>query len=214
MSVGLPLPPAGRVRVRYLHSDIDTVERVEIIRDLRLGQFDVLVGINLLREGLDMPEVSLVAILDADKEGFLRSDRSLIQTIGRAARNLNGRAILYADRMTGSMTRAIEETDRRRQKQIDHNLKHGITPTSIRKSVADVMEGAQIPGAGGRSSRNKAMAAEKQARYAVEVQGGDVWKTIELLEKQMFQAAKDLEFESAARLRDQIEKLKKTALAQ
>jgi len=144
----------------------------------------------------------------------LRSDRSLIQTIGRAARNLNGRAILYADRMTGSMTRAIEETDRRRQKQIDHNLKHGITPTSIRKSVADVMEGAQIPGAGGRSSRNKAMAAEKQARYAVEVQGGDVWKTIELLEKQMFQAAKDLEFESAARLRDQIEKLKKTALAQ
>ncbi|ACE84767.1 excinuclease ABC subunit UvrB [Cellvibrio japonicus] len=201
------------VRVRYLHSDIDTVERVEIIRDLRLGQFDVLVGINLLREGLDMPEVSLVAILDADKEGFLRSDRSLIQTIGRAARNVNGKAILYADNMTGSMKRAIDETERRRQKQIDHNRKQGITPQGIRKQIADILEGAQVPGAGGRSARNKAMAiAEKQGKYKVEVNPKDIWKTIELLEKQMFQAAKDLEFEVAAKLRDEIEKLKKQAV--
>ena len=200
------------VRVRYLHSDIDTVERVEIIRDLRLGQFDVLVGINLLREGLDMPEVSLVAILDADKEGFLRSDRSLIQTIGRAARNVNGKAILYADHITGSMQRAIDETERRRQKQIEHNLKHGITPKGIRKNIADIMEGSQVPGAGGRSARNKAAVAEKQAKYAVEVNPKDIWRSIELLEKQMFQAAKDLEFEVAAKLRDQIEKLKQQAL--
>ena len=200
------------VRVRYLHSDIDTVERVEIIRDLRLGQFDVLVGINLLREGLDMPEVSLVAILDADKEGFLRSDRSLIQTIGRAARNVNGKAILYADHITGSMQRAIDETERRRQKQIEHNLKHGITPKGIRKNIADIMEGSQVPGAGGRSARNKAAGAEKQAKYAVEVNPKDIWRSIELLEKQMFQAAKDLEFEVAAKLRDQIEKLKQQAL--
>ena len=201
------------VRVRYLHSDIDTVERVEIIRDLRLGQFDVLVGINLLREGLDMPEVSLVAILDADKEGFLRSDRSLIQTIGRAARNVNGKAILYADNMTGSMKRAIDETERRRQKQIDHNRKQGITPQGIRKQIADILEGAQVPGAGGRSARNKAMAiAEKQGKYKVEVNPKDIWKTIELLEKQMFQAAKDLEFEVAAKLRDEIETLKKQAV--
>ncbi|RZW12809.1 MAG: excinuclease ABC subunit B, partial [Desulfobulbaceae bacterium] len=131
------------VRVRYLHSDIDTVERTEIIRDLRLGKFDVLVGINLLREGLDMPEVSLVAILDADKEGFLRSEGSLIQTIGRAARNVNGRAILYADKMTNSMTRALEETNRRREKQVKHNTEHGITPKSILKAVPDVMEGAR-----------------------------------------------------------------------
>lgn len=201
------------VRIRYLHSDIDTVERVEIIRDLRLGQFDVLVGINLLREGLDMPEVSLVAILDADKEGFLRSDRSLIQTIGRAARNVNGKAILYADNMTGSMQRAIDETDRRRQKQIDHNTKHGITPKGINKNITDILEGSVVPGAGGRGARNKAMAiAEKQAKYKVEVNPKDIWKTIELLEKQMFQAAKDLEFEVAAKLRDEIEKLKKQAM--
>lgn len=201
------------VRVRYLHSDIDTVERVEIIRDLRLGQFDVLVGINLLREGLDMPEVSLVAILDADKEGFLRSDRSLIQTIGRAARNVRGKAILYADRITGSMQRAIEETDRRRQKQIDHNTKHGIVPKGINKNITDIMEGSVVPGAGGRSARNKAMAiAERSGKYKVEVNPKDIWKTIELMEKQMFQAAKDLEFEVAAKLRDEIEKLKKQAM--
>lgn len=201
------------VRVRYLHSDIDTVERVEIIRDLRLGQFDVLVGINLLREGLDMPEVSLVAILDADKEGFLRSDRSLIQTIGRAARNVNGKAILYADRITGSMQRAIDETDRRRQKQIDHNLKHGITPQGINKNITDILEGSVVPGAGGRGARNKAMAiAERQAKYKVDVNPKDIWKTIELYEKQMFQAAKDLEFEVAAKLRDEIDKLKKQAM--
>ncbi|QEY12934.1 excinuclease ABC subunit UvrB [Cellvibrio sp. KY-YJ-3] len=201
------------VRIRYLHSDIDTVERVEIIRDLRLGQFDVLVGINLLREGLDMPEVSLVAILDADKEGFLRSDRSLIQTIGRAARNVNGKAILYADRITGSMQRAIEETDRRREKQVAHNLKHGITPKGINKSIADIMEGSVAPGAGGRSARNKAMAiAERSGKYTVDVNPKDIWKTIELMEKQMFQAAKDLEFEVAAKLRDEIEKLKHKAV--
>lgn len=201
------------IRIRYLHSDIDTVERIEIIRDLRLGQFDVLVGINLLREGLDIPEVSLVAILDADKEGFLRSDRALIQTIGRAARNINGKAILYADRITGSMQRAIEETDRRREKQVAHNLKHGITPKGINKSIADILEGSVAPGAGGRSARNKAMAiAERSGKYNVEVNPKDIWKTIELMEKQMFQAAKDLEFEVAAKLRDEIEKLKKKAI--
>jgi len=201
------------IRIRYLHSDIDTVERIEIIRDLRLGQFDVLVGINLLREGLDIPEVSLVAILDADKEGFLRSDRALIQTIGRAARNLNGKAILYADRITGSMQRAIEETDRRREKQVAHNLKHGITPKGINKSIADILEGSVAPGAGGRSARNKAMAiAERSGKYNVDVNPKDIWKTIELMEKQMFQAAKDLEFEVAAKLRDEIEKLKKKAI--
>lgn len=202
-------------RVRYLHSDIDTVERVEIIRDLRLGQFDVLVGINLLREGLDMPEVSLVAILDSDKEGFLRSDRSFIQTIGRAARNINGKAILYADKITGSMQRAMDETERRRQKQIDHNNQHGIVPQALVKSVSDIMEGAQVPGSGSRKERNKAAATrEKAAKYAVEAEGRDIWKTIELMEKQMFQAAKDLEFEVAANLRDQIEQLKKRAVSQ
>jgi excinuclease ABC subunit B len=195
------------VRVRYLHSDIDTVERVEIIRDLRLGEFDVLVGINLLREGLDMPEVSLVAILDADKEGFLRSDRALIQTIGRAARNLNGKAILYADRMTGSMQRAIDETDRRREKQIAHNLEHNITPQGIKKNVADIMEGAQIPGA---KSKRKGAGRGKAADMPELPTGGDVWQHIERLEKQMLAAAKDLEFERAAHLRDEINRLKET----
>ncbi|MET0357488.1 MAG: excinuclease ABC subunit UvrB [Cellvibrio sp.] len=199
-------------RVRYLHSDIDTVERVEIIRDFRMGEFDVLVGINLLREGLDMPEVSLVCIFDADKEGFLRSDRSLIQTIGRAARNLNGRAILYADKITDSMKRAIEETDRRREKQIAHNLLHNITPKGIRKNVQDILETSVVPGAGGRAARNRAAVAERQAKYSVTVDPKNIWKSIELLEKQMFQAAKDLEFEAAAKLRDQIEQLKKKAL--
>lgn len=194
------------VRVRYLHSDIDTVERVEIIRDLRIGEFDVLVGINLLREGLDMPEVSLVAIFDADKEGFLRSERSLIQTIGRAARNVNGRAILYADAVTGSMQRAIDETERRRQKQMAFNEQHGITPKGIVKSVADIMEGARAPGAKPGSRRK---VAEKKATYQTEVpEGKSLWEHIETLEKEMFNAAKDLEFERAAELRDQIQKLK------
>ncbi len=191
-------------RVRYLHSDIDTVERTEIIRDLRLGEFDALVGINLLREGLDMPEVSLVAILDADKEGFLRSTGALIQTIGRAARNVNGRAILYADRVTGSMERALAETQRRREKQIAHNIEHGITPTSIRKAVADIMEGARsgapVPG------RQKVAEAHALYRHLTPAQ---LAKKIQQLEKQMFKHARDLEFEEAARLRDEIESLRK-----
>ncbi len=190
------------VAVRYLHSDIDTVERVEIIRDLRLGEFDVLVGINLLREGLDMPEVSLVAILDADKEGFLRSDRSLIQTIGRAARNVNGKAILYGERVTGSMQRAIEETERRRSKQQHYNEFHGITPETIRKSVSNILETA--PGASkGRRGRK---VAEEPAIY-----GGDdpqlLQREIDRLEKRMYAHARDLEFEQAAQLRDQVERL-------
>ncbi|MBU2887014.1 excinuclease ABC subunit UvrB [Gilvimarinus agarilyticus] len=198
------------VRVRYLHSDIDTVERIEIIRDLRLGEFDVLVGINLLREGLDMPEVALVAIFDADKEGFLRSERSLIQTIGRAARNVNGKAILYADRMTGSMERAIDETDRRRTKQVEHNKVHGITPKGIRKNIADILEGSQVPGAGGRMQRK---GDRKGVKPAVELPaGGDVFKQIEQLETLMMKAAKDLEFEKAAAIRDQINTLKASAV--
>ncbi len=192
------------VRVRYMHSDIDTVERVEIIRDLRLGEFDVLVGINLLREGLDMPEVSLVAILDADKEGFLRSDRSLIQTIGRAARNLDGKAILYADKMTGSMRRAIDETGRRRHKQIAFNEEHGITPEGISKKVHDIMEGA-CPGAPG-SPRQYAKVMDEMAEYAA-LSGEQLAKKVRQLERQMFQHAQDLEFEQAAHLRDQIKAL-------
>ncbi len=192
------------VRVRYLHSDIDTVERVEIIRDLRLGEFDVLVGINLLREGLDMPEVSLVAIFDADKEGFLRSDRSLIQTIGRAARNVNGKAILYADKITGSMRRSIDETERRRAKQQEHNKKHGITPQGINKNVTDIMDGTYIPGAKGKNRK----VADKKGKYEAEMSTGDVWKHVAELEEKMFQAAKNLEFEEAAALRDQISRLK------
>ncbi len=198
------------VRVRYLHSDIDTVERVEIIRDLRIGEFDVLVGINLLREGLDMPEVALVAIFDADKEGFLRSDRSLIQTIGRAARNVNGHAILYADKITGSMQRAMDETARRRKKQTEFNAANDITPKGIVKSVADIMEGARAPGAKP-GSRKKV--AEKRKEYQVDVPDGkSLWEHIEVLEKEMFTAAKDLEFEKAAELRDQIQKLKTKAV--
>jgi excinuclease ABC subunit B len=197
------------VRVRYLHSDIDTVERVEIIRDLRLGEFDVLVGINLLREGLDMPEVSLVAILDADKEGFLRSERSLIQTIGRAARNVNGKAVLYADRVTGSMERAIDETERRREKQVIYNEQHGITPKTIRKAVADVMEGAYAGGVPG--AKRYAKVAEEVAEYAAlspEVLSREVKK----LEKQMYQHAQNLEFEEAARVRDQIRHMQESNL--
>ncbi|WP_373025858.1 excinuclease ABC subunit UvrB [Thioalkalivibrio sp.] len=195
------------VRVRYLHSDIDTVERMEIIRDLRLGEFDVLVGINLLREGLDMPEVSLVAILDADKEGFLRSDRSLIQTIGRAARNVNGKAILYADKITGSMQRAIDETERRRDRQIEHNKLHGITPKGIRKNIADILEARNAtPGSGGRRGRKD---AEEGADYLGAPDNAA--KEIERLEQEMFAKARDLEFEEAARIRDRIEKLKALA---
>ncbi len=198
------------VRVRYLHSDIDTVERVEIIRDLRLGQFDVLVGINLLREGLDMPEVSLVAILDADKEGFLRSDRSLIQTIGRAARNLRGHAILYADRITGSMERAIAETARRREKQVAHNEQHGITPVGIEKSVQDILEGARRMPTKARSARDRKV-AEERAAYSEEIARltpAALARKIEQMEKQMLEAAKNLEFEEAAQLRDQLAEVK------
>ncbi|WP_440088360.1 excinuclease ABC subunit UvrB [Pseudomonas fragariae (ex Marin et al. 2024)] len=201
------------VRVRYLHSDIDTVERVEIIRDLRLGAFDVLVGINLLREGLDMPEVSLVAILDADKEGFLRSDRSLIQTIGRAARNLNGRAILYADRITGSMERAIGETERRRDKQIAFNLEHGITPKGVFKDVADIMEGATVPGSRSKKRKGMAKAAEENAKYENELRSpSEITKRIRQLEEKMYQLARDLEFEAAAQMRDEIGKLRERLL--
>ena len=190
------------VRVRYMHSDIDTVERIEIIRDLRLGNFDVLVGINLLREGLDIPEVSLVAILDADKEGFLRSDRSLIQTIGRAARNARGRAILYADNITNSMQRAIEETERRRTKQMEYNKQHGITPQTIQKAVADIMEGAY--GSAGGSPRRFAKVAEDVVQYA-SMKPDELSRKIRELEQQMFKHAQDLEFEEAARLRDEIQ---------
>jgi excinuclease ABC subunit B len=193
------------VRVRYLHSDIETVERTEIIRDLRLGEFDVLVGINLLREGLDLPEVSLVAILDADKEGFLRSEGSLIQTIGRAARNLSGRAILYAERVTGSMQRALDETERRRNKQIAYNQAHGITPQGIRKAVADVMEGARAA-APGTKRVTPLKAAEERAKY--EVMSPDKrLKLIKQLEQDMHKHARNLEFEQAARLRDQIRRV-------
>ncbi|SEK42004.1 Excinuclease ABC subunit B [Atopomonas hussainii] len=195
------------IRVRYLHSDIDTVERVEIIRDLRAGVFDVLVGINLLREGLDMPEVALVAILDADKEGFLRSERSLIQTIGRAARNLKGRAILYADRVTGSMQRAMDETERRRAKQLAFNAEHNITPRGVQKAVADILEGATVPGSKSKR-RERAKAAEAAGNYAAPRSANEVAKRIRELEEQMFQFARDLEFEKAAALRDEIQKLR------
>ncbi|WAC63308.1 excinuclease ABC subunit UvrB [Pseudoxanthomonas sp. SL93] len=199
------------IKVRYLHSDVDTVERVEIIRDLRLGKFDVLVGINLLREGLDMPEVSLVAILDADKEGFLRSTGSLIQTIGRAARNLRGKAILYADRMTRSMQAAIDETGRRREKQVEYNLEHGITPKSVARPIVDILEGARSEGEG-KSGRGKSRrVAEEPAEYAVMDPAQAVTK-IKALEQQMYQHARDLEFEDAARLRDQIRRLKEASL--
>jgi excinuclease ABC subunit B len=216
------------VKVRYLHSDIETVERSEIIRDLRLGVFDVLVGINLLREGLDMPEVALVAILDADKEGFLRSENSLIQTIGRAARNLNGRAILYADKITGSMQRALNETARRRRKQLEFNEQHGIVPQGIVKRVLDVMEGAREEGfaaalsgrgtgKGGASAARGPMGRGAAGRNqpsdaAVDLRPEQALRRMKQLETEMFKAARNLEFEEAARLRDEIERLKRTGL--
>jgi excinuclease ABC subunit B len=197
------------VKVRYLHSDVDTVERVEILRDLRLGTFDVLVGINLLREGLDIPEVSLVAILDADKEGFLRSERSLIQTIGRAARNLEGRAILYADRVTDSMARAMGETDRRRKKQIAHNLERGITPRAIVKKVRDLIDGVYSEKAGKEAER---LERDAQQRAQVEdMSEKDISREIKRLEKLMMEHARNLEFEKAARVRDQLAILKEQA---
>ena len=194
------------VKVRYLHSDIDTVERVEILRDLRLGMFDVLVGINLLREGLDIPEVSLVAILDADKEGFLRAERSLIQTIGRAARNLNGRAILYADKMTDSMKKAIGETERRREKQIAHNLAEGITPRSVKKEVKELIDGV----VSAQDDKSKVRGLVEQAEVEA-MSEKDLAKRIKLLEKQMLDHAKNLEFEKAARVRDQLALLREQA---
>ncbi|NKB46417.1 MAG: excinuclease ABC subunit UvrB [Legionellales bacterium] len=199
------------VQVRYLHSDIDTVERVEIIRDLRLGRFDVLVGINLLREGLDMPEVSLVAILDADKEGFLRSDRSLIQTMGRAARNVDGKAILYADKITGSMQRAMDETERRRTKQIEYNQQHKITPKTIKKAVKDIMEGARADSA--TADRRAMHVAEKQAQYAA-LTPKELSKTIKTLEQKMYDHARNLEFEQAAQVRNELTALQNSLKGQ
>jgi excinuclease ABC subunit B len=205
------------VRVRYLHSDIDTVERSEILRDLRLGQFDVLVGINLLREGLDLPEVSLVAILDADKEGFLRSERSLIQTIGRCARNLHGRAILYADTLTDSMKRAIGETERRRARQQAYNKAHGITPRSIEKAVADVMHSGyedyrqQAGQQAGRGRGRGAKVAETAAKYAA-MTPQQLSKLIQKLEKEMHAHARNLEFEQAAAKRDELRRVREAAL--
>ena len=218
------------LRVRYMHSDIDTVERIEIIRDLRLGVFDILIGINLLREGLDIPECGLVAILDADKEGFLRSETSLVQTIGRAARNAEGRVILYADRITGSMQRAMDETSRRRTKQEAYNLEHGITPTTIRSAVKDILpgvaaddgltvglsadelsRGAPLPR--GRDGGRSRKAAEAGAPYrAGPVAGHNLRAVVADLEKRMREAAANLEFETAARLRDEIKRLEKDEL--
>jgi excinuclease ABC subunit B len=197
------------VKVRYLHSDVDTVERVEILRDLRLGAFDVLVGINLLREGLDIPEVSLVAILDADKEGFLRAERSLIQTIGRAARNLNGRAILYADRITESMKKAMGETERRRIKQLAHNEAMGITPKSIVKKVKDLIDGVYSEKSGKEAERLEQAAMQKAK--VEDMSEKDIARAIKQLEKQMMEHARNLEFEKAAQVRDQLTILKEQA---
>ena len=192
-----------QVKTRYLHSDVDTVERVEIIRDFRLGKFDVLVGINLLREGLDMPEVSLVAILDADKEGFLRSERSLIQTIGRAARNINGRAILYAGRITGSMRKAIDETDRRRAKQHQYNLDNNITPRGVKRIIADVMDLD-----GGKTRAEAALKAAEPAGKYDSLTTKEIDAKVQELENKMFTHAQNLEFELAASVRDEIKQLR------
>ena len=195
------------VKTRYLHSDVDTVERVEIIRDFRLGKFDVLIGINLLREGLDMPEVSLVAILDADKEGFLRSERSLIQTIGRAARNINGKAILYADRVTKSMAKAIDETERRRAKQHQNNLDNNITPKGVVRKITDVMDVGDFS-----ESKELDKVAERHANYQA-LTTKEIDNKIEQLEKEMFSHAQNLEFEQAASIRDDIAKLRAQQLS-
>jgi excinuclease ABC subunit B len=199
------------IKVRYIHSEVDALARVEILRDLRLGDFDVLVGVNLLREGLDLPEVSLVAILDADKEGFLRSERSLIQTAGRTARNVKGRVILYADTITGSMQRMLDETNRRREKQVEYNTEHGISPTTIYKTIEEIMSSTAIADAKvSRDARREAAALPKIAdavvRYLTDDQKRDM---IEELKQEMRNAAKDLEFERAANLRDEIERLEK-----
>ena len=209
------------VRVRYMHSDIDTIERIEIIRDLRLGQFDVLVGINLLREGLDIPECGFVGILDADKEGFLRSETSLVQTIGRAARNAEARVVLYADRITGSMQRAMDETDRRRAKQMAYNEEHGITPTTIKRDVADILgelgekkdTSAKGRGRGKDKSRGRTRAvAEEKALPLAGEKGHNLKAVVADLEKQMREAAANLEFEEAARLRDEVKRLREEEL--
>ncbi|MEY3974160.1 MAG: hypothetical protein RIS59_521 [Pseudomonadota bacterium] len=203
------LAEAG-LKVRYLHSDIDTVERVEIIRDLRLGLFDVLIGINLLREGLDIPEVSLVAILDADKEGFLRSERSLIQTIGRAARHLNGTAILYADRMTDSLTRAIGETERRRIRQLEFNVEHNITARGVAKPIKDIIDGVYADDA---NPRKGIKAGRKGSSSDADLHGAALEKEIKRVEKDMHAAARNLEFETAAELRDRLRLLRERLLA-
>jgi excinuclease ABC subunit B len=206
------------VKVRYMHSDIDTVERIEIIRDLRLGEFDVLVGINLLREGLDIPECGFVGILDADKEGFLRSETSLVQTIGRAARNAEARVVLYADKVTGSMQRAMDETERRREKQIAHNEEHGITPTTIKRAVADILKdlgesrGKSQQLKGGKSRRLPRGVSEDKAPALEPGSGHNLKAVIADLEKQMREAAANLEFEEAARLRDEVKKLREEEL--
>ena len=208
------------VKVRYMHSDIDTVERIEIIRDLRLGVFDVLIGINLLREGLDIPECAFVGILDADKEGFLRSETALVQTIGRAARNSEAQVVLYADRITGSMERAMEETRRRRERQIAHNEKHGITPVSVNRAVENIMEDvggkksreSLVYSGGDPNKRGRKGKGTREDAAPAPVAGHNLATVIADLEKQMREAAADLEFETAARLRDEVKKLREQEL--
>ena len=196
-------------RVRYLHSDIDTIERIEILRDLRLGEFDVLVGINLLREGLDLPEVSLVAILDADKEGFLRSETSLVQTIGRAARNVDGQVVMYADGLTNSMRRAIAETNRRRSLQQAYNVEHGIDPQTIRKAVSDILDFLRPDRGGAPTPKGRRRRAERLVDEVSELPRSDIERLLGSLEEEMKEAATDLRFEYAARLRDEIAELRR-----
>lgn len=200
----------NKLRVRYMHSDVDTLERIEIIRDLRLGEFDILVGINLLREGLDIPECKLMAILDADKEGFLRSKTSLVQTIGRTARNVDGRVILYADKITNSMRGAMEETDRRREKQVEYNKTHGITPESVKKNISDILSSVFETGDRVQVSRGPVGLSDREQDLLIHPDA--LARHIKKLEKKMHQAAGDLEFEEAARLRDEIKKLEAAEL--